>query len=62
MVGTTIVLGTLEITTELPSKGRAAWFYHYLADDVATPLLRQFLDPESTYYVRTFAAGWLVAG
>ena len=49
VVGTTVVLGTLELTTELPSKGRASWFYHSMADDVGTPLLRKFLDPECTF-------------
>jgi hypothetical protein len=51
VIGTTIVIGTLELTTELPSKGRASWFYHYLADDVGTPLLRKFLDPECTFTI-----------
>jgi hypothetical protein len=49
VVGTTLVLATVEVTTQLPSQGRASWFYHYLADDVATPLLRKFLQPESAY-------------
>jgi hypothetical protein len=47
VVGTTLVVATVEVTTQLPSQGRASWFYHYLADDVATPLLRKFLQPES---------------
>ena len=49
VVGATVTVGTLEVTTELPSKGRSSWFYHYLADEVGTPLMRRFLGPESKF-------------
>jgi hypothetical protein len=49
VVGTGVVLGGLEATTHLPSQGRASDVYHYLSDQWATPLMRTFLDPESTY-------------
>ena len=41
-----MVLGVAEFTTHLPSQGRSSEFYHAIADNVGTPLLRKFLDPE----------------
>jgi hypothetical protein len=44
-----VAVGVLEVTTHLPSQGRAAPIYHTVADEWITPLMRRFLDPESTY-------------
>ena len=41
LVGGTVVVGTIEVTTNLPSQGRSSDFYHTLADDFGTPLLRR---------------------
>jgi hypothetical protein len=38
----------LEFTTHLPSQGRASPVYHDLANNVVTPWMRKYLDPEST--------------
>ena len=43
-----IVIGTVEVTTNLPSQGRSSELYHKLADEVATPLIRTVLNPEGT--------------
>jgi hypothetical protein len=51
LVGGTVVVGTIEVTTHLPSQGRSSTFYHVLADDVGTPLLRRFLGPEGRIIV-----------
>ena len=56
VVGTGVVLGGLEVTTHLPSQGRSSDFYHYLSDEWATPLMRTFLDPESTCVYATFTS------
>jgi dihydroorotate dehydrogenase len=40
------VVGTLEVTTHLPSQGRSSAFYHSLADDVVVPAMRATLNPE----------------
>jgi hypothetical protein len=48
LVGGTVVVGTIEVTTHLPSQGRSSEFYHKLSDDLATPLLRRVLGPEGT--------------
>ena len=48
VVKTAVVVGGLELTTELPSKGRSSDFYHYLADQWVTPALRRFCNPEGT--------------
>lgn len=45
-VGGAVVVGSFEYFTQLPSQGRAAPSYHYLANEVGTPLLRQVLGPE----------------
>ena len=47
-VGSIVAIGTLEYTTELPSKGRSSWFYHFLSDKYGTPMLRLCLGPEGT--------------
>ena len=50
VVRTTVVtvttVGALEVTTHLPSQGRSSEFYHTLANEWVTPLMRRFLDPE----------------
>ena len=47
-----MVAGTFEITTRLPSEGRASEIYHSLSDNVATPLMRKILNPEGTYRIK----------
>ena len=51
MVGGTVVVGTLEYTTQLPSQGRASPFYHTLTDDYGTPLVRTLLSAEYAHHV-----------
>jgi hypothetical protein len=46
VVTTTIVVGGLEYTTKLPSQGRSSLAYHYLTDEIMTPLMRKVLDAE----------------
>jgi hypothetical protein len=41
---------TLEWTTQLPSQGRSSNVYRQWVDEQITPLLRRWLDPESTSY------------
>ena len=41
---------TLEWTTQLPSQGRSSNVYRKWVDERMTPLLRTWLDPESTYW------------
>jgi len=49
MVGGAIVVGTLEVTTHLPSEGRSSAFYHELADNWVVPLMRGLLGPEEAH-------------
>jgi hypothetical protein len=37
----------LEFTTHIPSQGRASPLYHDLANNLVTPWMRKYLDPES---------------
>lgn len=46
----TILVGTVEVTTHLPSEGRSSRFYHSLIDDMVTPLMRRVLDPETAHH------------
>jgi hypothetical protein len=46
VVGGTVVLGVTEWTTHLLTEGRSSAFYHTLADEWVTPVMRRFLDPE----------------
>jgi dihydroorotate dehydrogenase len=55
LAGTAMVV-TVEVTTKLPSQGRSSLFYHYLADEIATPLLRRVLDPEQAHAVAIYFA------
>jgi len=48
LAGTAIV-ATVEVTTKLPSEGRSSLVYHYIADEIMTPLMRRFLDPEQAH-------------
>jgi len=43
-----ILIGTVELTTNMPSEGRSSEFYHIVTDKVLTPLLRR-LDPEDAH-------------
>ena len=45
-VVTVTSVGVLEVTTHLPSQGRSSEFYHMIANEWVTPLMRRFLDPE----------------
>jgi hypothetical protein len=57
IVGGTLVVGTLEVTTHLPSQRWSSEFYHSLADDVVTPLPRRVLNPEEAHHwVQQFLA------
>ncbi|GAX17590.1 dihydroorotate dehydrogenase [Fistulifera solaris] len=55
-----VAVGILEVTTHLPSQGRAAPIYHTVADEWITPLMRRFLDPETAHEVALEFArrGW----
>ena len=55
LAGTAIVV-TVEVTTKLPSQGRSSLFYHYVADEIATPLMRGVLDPEQAHAVAIYFA------
>lgn len=46
----TILVGTVEVTTHLPSEGRSSRFYHSLCDDMVTPMMRRILDPETAHH------------
>jgi len=46
-VTTTLVVGTLELTTHLPTQGRSSAFYHQAAD-TALPIMKRFLGPKGT--------------
>jgi dihydroorotate dehydrogenase len=47
--GGAIIVGTLEVTTHLPSQGRSSELYHNLSDNVVTPMLQRFLNPEQAH-------------
>lgn len=49
VIGGVVAVGTLEVTTHLPSQGRSSDFYHYVADEWITPNMRRFLDPEGAF-------------
>ena len=51
VVGGVVVVGTLEVTTQLPSQGRSSATYHSMADTVATPLLRYICNPEQAHHL-----------
>eukprot|EP00804_Cyclotella_cryptica_P005845 CCRYP_000138-RB/>CCRYP_000138-RB protein AED:0.05 eAED:0.05 QI:133/1/1/1/0.66/0.5/4/240/520 len=51
---TTLTIGSialLEVTTHLPSQGRAAPAYHSLFDSVVTPLGRRLFTPENAHHL-----------
>lgn len=51
IVGGVVVVGTLEVTTQIPSQGRSSATYHALADRVGTPLLRYISNPEQAHHL-----------
>jgi len=51
IVGGAVVVGSLEVTTHLPSQGRSSTFYHGLADDWVVPAMRRFLGPEEAHKI-----------
>jgi dihydroorotate dehydrogenase len=52
----TAVVAAVELTTQLPSQGRASTTYHRFVDHGMTPLLRQYLDPERAHHVAVYCA------
>jgi hypothetical protein len=57
VLGGTLVVGAVEVTTHLPSQGRGSEYYHWVADEWGTPLMRRFLDPEGTLVGKEKVAG-----
>jgi dihydroorotate dehydrogenase len=51
VVGGAVVVGTLEVTTHIPSEGRSSAFYHSLVDDWVVPTMRISLNPELAHKV-----------
>mmetsp|Transcript_23176 Transcript_23176/g.54968 ORF Transcript_23176/g.54968 Transcript_23176/m.54968 type:complete len:481 (+) Transcript_23176:92-1534(+) len=49
VVGTVVVVGTLEVTTHLPSEGRSSQLYHDIADKIIVPSMRTILSPEQAH-------------
>ncbi len=49
IVGGVVVVGTLELTTQLPSQGRSSTIYHAISDRIGTPLLRYVCSPEQAH-------------
>jgi len=50
-----VVVGTVEITTRLPSEGRSSQLYHTLSDEVVTPMMRRLLDPEDAHNLAIYS-------
>jgi dihydroorotate dehydrogenase len=46
VVGGVLVIGTLEVTTRIPSQGRSSSLYHSMVDDWIVPVMRRSLNPE----------------
>ena len=46
---TVAVLTAVELTTHLPSEGRSSKIYHKVSDEVMTPLMRKYLNPEQAH-------------
>lgn len=55
-VTATVVVATVEVTTHLPSEGRASETYHRLVDHTITPLLRQYTSPETAHHLALYCA------
>jgi dihydroorotate dehydrogenase len=51
VVGGVVLVGTLEVTTHLPSQGRSSTFYHSFVDDWVVPTMRTLLSPELAHNV-----------
>ena len=49
VLGTVVVVGTLEVTTHLPSEGRSSQLYHDIADKIIVPSMRTVLNPEQAH-------------
>ena len=49
LAGGTVLVGTVEVFTHLPSQGRSSELYHNLMDNMVTPILRQYLNPEQAH-------------
>ena len=56
--GGIVVVGTVEVFTHLPSQGRSSEFYHNMNDNLITPLIRQFLNPEQAHDLAIRMAGF----
>lgn len=52
----TAVVALTEVTTHVPSQGRASDAYHRLVDNAITPLLRIYLSPETAHHVALYCA------
>ena len=44
-----LVIGAVEVTTHLPSQGRSSETYHKWSDEIVTPLIRRWFDPEGSF-------------
>lgn len=51
IVGGALVVGTVEVTTHLPTQGRSSHLYHTLCDDWVVPAMRYLLDAETAHTV-----------
>lgn len=59
VVGGVVVVGTLEVTTRLPSEGRSSAVYHFLSDSIGTPVLRYICNPEQAHHIAIQLLGGL---
>ncbi|KAI2500982.1 dihydroorotate dehydrogenase-like protein [Fragilaria crotonensis] len=55
LTATTAVL-LVEVTTHLPSQGRASETYHHFVDQTVTPLLRGYASPETAHNLALYFA------
>ena len=60
-VTATTVVVLVEVTTHLPSQGRASETYHRFVDDAITPLLRHYTSPETAHQIALFSARYGLA-
>jgi len=44
-----LVVGAVEVTTHLPSQGRSSETYHKISDEIVTPLIRRWFNPEGEF-------------
>ena len=60
VVGGAVTLGVVEYTTQLPSQGKSSAMYHQVSDEIITPWMRTWLDPElaHTLALEMTQRGW----